>query len=291
MIERSLVERTLERLGFTTSPTPDLDGLRVVYGAWCARVPFDNVRKLVALRTGDPRPLPGGEAADFLGHWLEHGTGGTCWPSSNGLYALLEALGFPVRRVAASMRDTGVRSHGSVKARLDGRDWLVDSSMLTLEPLPLGDTLHLRSHPIVPVEIEPAAAGEDGTHVLWFDNPAQPDTWLPCRLLDDPVGLEFYLDRYERSRTDSPFNGIVVARVTRPEESRVLRGRKFSRRTRDGFAMTELGPVDVSRTLIEEIGISEAMVNAWRRCGGLDASFAPPPPAPPMETRLPPSRR
>jgi len=289
----SLLERVLERLGFASAPAPDFAGLRAVYGAWCARVPFDNVRKMIALRTGATGPLSGADATDFLTAWLEHGTGGTCWPSSNGLYALLEALEFPVRRVAASMRDTGTRSHGSVKARYDGRDWLVDSSMLTREPLPLGDALHFHRDPLGPVEIEPAAPGEEGTHVLWFDNPAAPDAWLACRLLDDPVGLEFYRHRYEIARTESPFNGMVVARLSRPAESVVLRGPKFSRRTAEGFSLVSLERADVCRTLIEELGMSEAIVDAWCRCGGLEASFEPPPaiPSPPMAPKPPPSRR
>jgi len=287
----SLVERVLNRLGFTSQPAPDFAGLRAVYAAWCANVPFDNVRKMVALRTGATGPLPGADATEFLTAWLEHGTGGTCWPSSNGLYALLEALEFPVRRVAASMRDTGVRSHATVKARYDGTDWIVDSSMLTREPLPLGGEVHFHRDPLGPVEIEPAAPGSEGTHVLWFDNPAQPDVWLPCRLLDDPVSLEFYQQRYEVARTESPFNGIVVARVSRPDESHVLRGTKLSRRTHEAFTMVELAPDDVCRALIEEIGISEAMVDAWRRSGGLEDSLAPQPPGPVFETKLPPSRR
>ena len=44
--------------------------------------------------TAAPPPLPGTQAADFFEHWLAHGTGGTCWSSSNALYMLVTALGF-----------------------------------------------------------------------------------------------------------------------------------------------------------------------------------------------------
>ena len=94
------------RLGIAPAP-PTLEFLEAVYAAWCRRVPFDNVRKLIALREAAPPPLPGTQAADFFEHWLAHGTGGTCWSSSNALYMLVTALGFTARRIAGSMRDLG----------------------------------------------------------------------------------------------------------------------------------------------------------------------------------------
>jgi len=42
-------------------------------------VPFDNVRKLIHVKSGKAGPLPGGTAEDFFTAWLRHGTGGTCW--------------------------------------------------------------------------------------------------------------------------------------------------------------------------------------------------------------------
>src|SRR5438477_9902750 len=101
----SLVERVLERFGIRSAPAPDHVGLHTIYAAWCTHVPFDNVRKMIALRTDDTGPLPGGDAEDFLATWLAHGTGGTCWPSSNALFALVDALGFDARRVTGSMGD------------------------------------------------------------------------------------------------------------------------------------------------------------------------------------------
>jgi len=42
-----LLERVLMRLGLSERPTPTLDGLQTLYVAWCRKVPFDNVRKLI----------------------------------------------------------------------------------------------------------------------------------------------------------------------------------------------------------------------------------------------------
>lgn len=41
----ALLERVLERLGFGERPAPDAGGLAALYGAWCRRNPFGNVRK------------------------------------------------------------------------------------------------------------------------------------------------------------------------------------------------------------------------------------------------------
>jgi N-hydroxyarylamine O-acetyltransferase len=90
----ALLERVLERLGFCAAPSADLAGLRAVYSAWCGKVPFDNGRKMIALRAQHDLPLPGGDAEQFFETWLAHGTGGTCWPSSSAVYELVQSLGF-----------------------------------------------------------------------------------------------------------------------------------------------------------------------------------------------------
>ena len=156
----SLRGRAVARLGLPPVVPVDLDGLRAVYAAWCLNVPFDNVRKLVALRTGDTGPLPGTDAADFLENFLEHGTGGTCWSSSNALFEVVASYGFDARRVAGSMRDLGVPGHGTIKVRLNAQDWLVDSSMLIMHPIPLRDELYVDRDPLFGVEVEPS----DGAH-------------------------------------------------------------------------------------------------------------------------------
>jgi hypothetical protein len=79
-------ERVLMKLGLSEYPTPTLDGLRALYAAWCRKVPFDNVRKLIHIHHHDPAPLPGDDATDFFEAWLTYGTGGTCWAGNGALY-------------------------------------------------------------------------------------------------------------------------------------------------------------------------------------------------------------
>jgi N-hydroxyarylamine O-acetyltransferase len=69
----NLVERVFAKLGFAAAPKPDRAGLDALYAAWCWSVPFDNLRKRIALAGGSPDPLPGGLPDDFLAAFLEHG--------------------------------------------------------------------------------------------------------------------------------------------------------------------------------------------------------------------------
>ena len=59
----ALIERVLEGLGLRGQPEPDLAGLRTLYAQWCLRVPFDNIRKLLHLRSiGSIKPVIGATA-------------------------------------------------------------------------------------------------------------------------------------------------------------------------------------------------------------------------------------
>jgi N-hydroxyarylamine O-acetyltransferase len=283
-----LAGRVLEHLGFQHPPPLDLVGLSELYRAWCMRVPFDNTRKMIALRTKADGPLPGAHEEDFLERWLADGTGGTCWPSSNALYAVLRSAGFDARRVIASMRDVGVLNHASVKVFIEGRDWLVDSSMLLNAPLPLGPGVFVGDDPVWPAEVE----ASNGSHVVWWHAPPVVE-YLPCRLLMDPAPFHEYLDGYERSRERSPFNHRLYARRNRPGELVILVGRTRYVRRSAGVTARDLDAGELKQSLREEIGLSAEVIDRWIGCGALAASFEPPPTAspPPVEPGLPPSRR
>jgi N-hydroxyarylamine O-acetyltransferase len=286
-ISRGLCDRVLERLGFAGPPSVDVDGLRALYAAWCARVPFDNTRKMIALRTPGA-PLPGTTAEDFFQEgWLREGAGGTCWPSSHALWALLCAAGFDARRVVASMRDTGYGSHGTVKVRIDDTDWLVDSSMLTNAPAPCGGAVYIDTHPIWPIEIEPV----DNTHLIWFDGTKDSDV-LTCRVLQDPADPEWYVAAYEASRARSPFNDRLYVRKNFPAEIRMLVGATRISRTAAGIHASALSPDELRTALHEDMGISERLVVRWVQSGSLKASFeTPQPPRAPQPAGIRPSQR
>jgi N-hydroxyarylamine O-acetyltransferase len=260
-----LVERALAKLGFDAEPGIDREGLERLYLAWCRSVPFDNVRKRIAMLERTPGPLPGGLPGDFLSAWLEHGTGGTCWPSSAGLHALVSACGFDVRRISASMGDRNDHNHGSLVVRLGGAEWLVDSSILNEAPIPLRrDREHIHTHALHPIRLEPGAAG---LLIHWGRSGSQ-DT-MPCRLMDDPVDEAFYLERYEISRDYGVFNTALYARRNFDERLVSFFGRTRFEKTAAGVTSRELSADELRAALVGEIGFSEAIIARLEAARGL----------------------
>ena len=283
-----LAGRVLDRLGFPHPPPLDFSGLAALYRAWCMRVPFDNTRKMIALRRGADAPLPGAHAEEFLDYWLAHGTGGTCWPSSNALCSLLQAAGFSARRVTASMRDVGVPNHASTIVCVDDHDWLVDSSMLLNAPLPLGPDVFMRRDPVWPAEVE----SSNGGYLIWWHTPPGAE-YFPCRLRTDPAQSQEYLDGYERSRGRSPFNQRLYARRNLPGALVMLIGRTRYLRDEHGVRSYELTASELQQALHDDIGLSLEMIGRWSDSGARAAALETPETAPPLppEIRQPPSKR
>jgi len=280
--------RVLERLGLAAAPSPDLNGLSDLYRAWCQQVPFDNVCKVIALRTKPDAALPYMDATEFFENWLAHGAGGTCWPGSNALFHLTRALGFQSERLVGAMRDLGLMNPSSVVVECAGADWLVDSSLLTNMPLPLGEDVFVHSDPAAPAEIEMV---DGGTHVVWCHVPPN-SSHLPCRLSREPVDHAYCVAAYEASRQMSPFNQRLYARRNRAGALVVLFGNTRFVKTEDGLESRDLSPVGLCDALRDDIGLSQELVEEWAGTGALQASFEPPSgPKPPPVRGLPPSLR
>ena len=279
-------ERVLARLRLPNEPRRNLAGLTAAYRAWCETIPFDNAAKLIAIRTGATGTLPGIDAQQFFTNFLEHGIGGTCWPSSNALYSFFHDLGFDVTRLAGSMRDTGIISHGTTKAHIDGADWLIDSSMLTRDPLPLSYDLHIGADPIWGGEVEYT----DGTHIIWWDAVPAPE-FIPCRLLPQEVDYNFYLERYEASRTKSPFNQRIYVRRNFPDSVLVITGNRHFVKSSYGVKAILLDETELEERLAAEAGFSGHIIDELRSCGAIEASMIPPDLPPPPIPGIRPSNR
>jgi N-hydroxyarylamine O-acetyltransferase len=257
-LDPALTEAVLDRLGLHDRPAPDRAGLDRVYAAWCEHVTFDNLVKRIHLASGSRDPIPNGPPAAFFAAWLRDGTGGTCWPSSGGLHALLRELGFDARRGSGAMRDDlsgPIHTHGTVIVRIDGDEFWVDTSMLTHHVIPLerGDKTHL-DDPVHRARVEPVG----DSFRVWWTHPFL-DEMLGCLLLDDDVTDEHYLVRYEASRDLSPFNtGVYATRSGLDSRVTVAFGQRWERRA-DGITSAPIGD-DCDRVLVEEFGYSEAIV-------------------------------
>jgi N-hydroxyarylamine O-acetyltransferase len=196
-IDARLANEVVDRLGLSGVDHDD-DGVATFYAAWCRSVPFDNLRKLPALRAGT-RPLPGDTPDDFFRAWLDHGTGGTCWASSGALGSLAASLGFDAALVVGSMLDLPEPNHGSVVIDVEGTAWLTDSSLLTGAP-----------HRLVPEGSRTDAGGyrsriePDGDTWMMVTDTARGE--LPCRLHPGVRTADEYRERHERTRGFSVFN-------------------------------------------------------------------------------------
>jgi N-hydroxyarylamine O-acetyltransferase len=242
-----------------SSPELTLEGLREVYGAWCQHVPFDNVRKLIHIRSGDGHPLPGSNPEDFLRAWLKYGTGGTCWSGAGALHALLRSLGFDATRGIGTMIAAPdlPPNHGSVLVTFDTDPYLVDSSILHGEPLALQTDAETR--------IEHSAWGVCATrkeglwHVWW--RPLHKVDGFECRFEHFNGTAGEFEARHEQTRGWSPFNFELSARLNRNDEVIGVAFGKAVSIHRDGsVTQTPITHPQRRQLLIEQLGISEEIV-------------------------------
>jgi len=272
-LDEKLRERVLAKLGFAAPPAADLAGLAALYGRWCRRVPFDNVRKLIHVRSGDAAPLPGSEAEDFFAAWLAHGTGGTCWAGNGALCVLLESLGFSARRGIATMLVAPdlPPNHGTVSVSLDRTTWLVDASILHGEPLPLDRRRETEvAHGAWGVRARP-----DGAKWLVRWRPQHRPEGLDCRIDTLDGTAADFARLHEATRAWSPFNYSLYLRTLRGE--RVV-GTAFGRHVEiDAEGKAHEAPLvpDERARLLADVGISRELAARLPE----DLPLAPPPPA------------
>jgi N-hydroxyarylamine O-acetyltransferase len=261
-LDRDLVERVLDRLGFAKPPDPDCAGLAALYGAWCERVPFDNVRKRLHVAARDPGPLPGDDPGDFFAAWLAHGTGGTCWAGNGALCELLGALGFRAERGVATMMALPdlPPNHGTVFVTLDGARWLVDASILFAEPLALP------TEEGATTAIDHAAWGvvarrEGGRVLVRWNALHRPE--LDCRIEPIDTGAADYRARHEATRIWSPFNFSISARLNRGGGVVGMGlGQRAEISPEGKQALRPFEPGERTRYLVEVLGIAEALAAA-----------------------------
>ena len=267
-----LLERILTKLGLSDRPAPTLDGLQTLYAAWCRKVPFDNVRKLIHIHNHDPGPLPGDDATDFFEAWLAYGTGATCWAGNGALYTLLVSLGFHASRGMGTMLVAPhiPPNHGTVLVAYDETRYVVDASMLHGEPL--------RLDPNTPTGVMHPAWGvqcstRDGYwYIRW--HPAHMLDGLDCRLDHLHVTRETFRDRHEQTRPWSPFNYELYARLICGEAVvSTTGGQRVELNGTGGVVRRHLEGDDRIRLLVDELGMQEEIVQRLP----LDTPTPPPP--------------
>lgn len=252
-----LVERVLAKLGLSKAPEVSLEGLKTIYSAWCHSVPFDNVRKLIHVRSQDSGPLPGDEPVDFFEHWLQHGTGGTCWAGNGALCELLRSLNFVASRGLATMMVAPnlPPNHGTVIVSLNDTKYVVDASILHDTPLPL--------------VVDSIGAGSafgadlryrDSQWYIWW-HPTHIDHKIECRIDMLDVPREEYHRRHEQTREWSPFNYELRVRILSNGLARgVATDRIIEITSDDLFKSVTVPPDERSKVLVERFGYSAQIV-------------------------------
>ena len=266
----ALVEEVLRFLDYPAYPDPTPAGLASFYRAWCRAVPFDNVRKLIAIRGHAPGPLPGDDPVDFLNALVDDGVGGTCWAGNGALCAMLQSLGFDAVRAVATMLVAPdiPPNHGSVVVRIGRERFVTDASIMSVLPVP-----------VVPGEMTKVEHPAWGVVGHWLDGafairwqPLGRDDAIDCRFESFAVDAARFREQHEKTRTWSPFNYELTFNLV--DETRrfgVARGRKIVI-TADG-KRTEDEIVDRMRFLVDELGLTERIAARLPR----DEPTPPPP--------------
>lgn len=263
-LEPELVERVLAKMMLNAKPKNDLAGLNQLYHAWCASIPFDSIQKRIWLESDRDWPMTGSHATEFFENWLKHGTGGTCWPTAEGLYALLVACGFNTRRVAGGMH-IGVgepwADHGSVMVDIDGVTYLPDPSIIHFEVLPLvpGQSSKVDTG----VNRAEAVATEKGFDIKWM--PGHLREWVAYRTDPelDPIDHDFLVSRYEWSVDVSNFNNALF--ITRRFPDRIIsvgRANYIEVAADDTLTVTVVEEDVRRKLLVEEFGLSEEILDS-----------------------------
>lgn len=250
------VDAVLQKLEIER-PRTDLEGLRAVYGAWCGAIAFDNVLKLIHLDEGRTGPLPGSSAESFFASWLGDGTGGTCWSGNGALHHLLDALGFDVQRVIATMLSSPrvtEPNHGSVLATVDGERWLVDASILSGSPMR------------VPDPGEPAGDGPlprfewlDGRPAVLWRTATAPEGFH-CRIERIGADAADWDGRHQRTADWSPFNHqLSVRRLDGEASVGIAHGRRYRVEPDGTVTVEELDAEGRLAFLVDVLGVSERL--------------------------------
>ena len=213
------------RIGHQGGAAPTLANLQSIHARHVDAIPFENLAAFL----GEPVPL---DVAALQAKLLTPGRGGWCFEHNLFLAAVLESMGYEVRRLAARVRwnvAPGVvtpRSHMLMRVRVAGADYIADagfggltlSAPLRLEPGLEQATPHEPHRLLADGEgfaLQAKVAGE-WTTMYAFD--------LHEHLQADYEVSNWYLANNPRSQF---VNGIIAARAA-PGVRHALRNSRYA---------------------------------------------------------------
>jgi N-hydroxyarylamine O-acetyltransferase len=240
----------LRRIGHEGPVAADLATLRALHALHVNAIPFENLSPLLSEEIGL-------DAASLQRKLIETGRGGWCYEHNLAFRHVLEAIGFPVRGLAARVRwnaPEGVirpRTHMLLMVAVQGEDWLADVGFggLTLSA-PLRFAPHLAQEtPHEPFRIEP-----EGTS--WLLQARLEDAWQTLYVFDlqeqhlaDYALASWYLAHHP----ESMFLHNLLAARTAPGARHVLFNSRYTCHRPDGSQTRMLAGVDEMKRLLEQV--------------------------------------
>jgi|GEM_PF-2729475 len=251
-LEKSTAEKVLNHLNLDVKSNEE--GLKQLYSIWCQNIPFDNFWKRLQLAEKSFSDKNQMNPNHFLEIWMDHGLGGTCWTSTNALWALLNYLGFKVRFIAGSMGDMGMPNHGSLIVTFENaKEFIVDTSILNNTPIDISsngveDYLH-------PIQL----ISDAGKTVLVFEHVTKRED-MSCAMEFKGVSADEIPKHYGASVEMSLFNDCVYVRKNTKKSVLSIVGNTFSKKSSKEIEKKELAPKEISEVLINTMGFSEKIV-------------------------------
>jgi N-hydroxyarylamine O-acetyltransferase len=240
-----------ERIGFTGELRPSVECLRELHLAHATRVPFENIEVLM----GRPVRL---DLASLWKKLVEDRRGGYCFEQNTLFAAVLEQIGFPVRRLAARVRLGAVRvssrGHMLLAVEADARQWLCDVGFG-------GEAL------LHPIEWLP---GETSAQFAWKyrlmeETPGyvlqmwRPEGWLDLYsfTMEEQYAVDYEVANYHTStHPDSFFRKQLMVHIPGPELRVTLFGRRVIERRPEGTSEVLLADdAAVLETLAARFGL------------------------------------
>ncbi len=229
--ERLDVDAYLARVGYDGDLRATAETLHALHRAHAAAIPFENLD--IVLGRGISLEMDAMQEK-----LLRHLRGGYCFEHNLLFAALLERLGYRVRRLAARVQPgkSGPRTHMLLIVEADGAQWLADVGFgaALLEPIPFGAAATARQGVRQGGWTYGVERREGG---IWLLRSWNPDGWseLYAFTLEPQRPIDYVVhNHYTATHPASPFVGQVVAIRTTLEVRHTLRGRELTTTRPDG---------------------------------------------------------
>lgn len=228
---------------------PPLELLVQVSSAF-ARLPYENLTKILKYRPGMSIVEARRGPAEVWSDHVAWGTGGTCFSLTATLLHLLRGLGWTAEPLLADRR-YGADTHTALRVWIEGRPHLLDPGYLIVQPIPIESQRVVRvATPFHELVLEPRDEGRKLD--LFTEHLGQRKYRLTFKTegADDAQFLRAWDASFQ-------FDMMQYPVLTRTAENRqlYLQDSFWQVRSRDHLTKLELSPEELVKTIGTEFGI------------------------------------